>query len=133
MDQDAAAETYRRSSFENAPPVKVVRMLYEGALRFLERAEKAAGGSEAREWLRRVEMIVNELRCSLDHEAAPEVSANLEVLYLFVEERLARAALQADASAIGEARGVLETLLDGWSGAQVELDGLSRTATDEAA
>jgi len=133
MDQDAAAAAYRRSSFENAPPIKLVRMLYEGAVRFLERAERATDAREAREWLRRVEAIVNELRCSLDHQAAPEVSANLESLYLFVEARLAQATLNDEAPAMAEARGVLATLLEGWNGAQVELDGLPRSASDEAA
>ena len=120
MENPAAA--YLESAFEHAPPVKIVRMMYEGALRFIERAARTDDPVAAREWWGRAELVVIELRCCLVHDAAPETSANLESLYLFVEERLTKAALHSDGEAADEAHRVLEILLDGWERAQVQLD-----------
>ena len=40
-EEPFAANTYMAASVETAPPLKVVRMLYEGALRFISRAQDA--------------------------------------------------------------------------------------------
>jgi len=113
----SAAAAYRTAHIENAPPLKLVQMLYEGALRFLDQAEGAlAGGEGARfqERCLRAMAIVAELRAALDPTQAPELAANLEALYLFAEDGI-KDAMRADSSApLGAARDVLRTLLDGW-------------------
>lgn len=113
----SAAAAYRTAHIENAPPLKLVQMLYEGALRFLDQAETAlAAGQNARfqERCLRALAIVAELRAALDPGQAPELAANLEALYLFAEDAI-RGAMRAEASApLEPARDVLRTLLDGW-------------------
>ena len=112
-----AAAAYRTAHFENAPPLKLVQMLYEGALRFLDQAEAAlAAGQGARfqERCLRAVAIVAELRAALDPSQAPELAENLESLYLFAEEAIGKA-MRTDSSApLAPARDVLRTLLDGW-------------------
>ena len=121
MNHHAAAAAYRTSSVENAPPIKIVRMLYEGAVRFLDRAAaETPGCPEYQTLLGRADAIVSELRCSLDHAPAPEVSRNLESLYIFVEEQIAAARMENDAERITAARRVLTTLLEGWEHVQVQ-------------
>ncbi|MCC7011034.1 MAG: flagellar export chaperone FliS [Planctomycetes bacterium] len=122
MDPRTAAGAYREAAFENAPPIKIVRMLYSGALRFLDQAaaEPAGGlGSRYAYLLMRADSIVAELRLALLKEHAPDVAANLEQLYLFVEDRLRAAMREQNKAHISDARKVLANLLEAWS--QVEL------------
>lgn len=124
MEGRSAAERYRAASIENAPPLKIVRLLYKGALRFLDRAaasDPADPLSEFLECIGRADAIVVELRLALSAEHAPEVTAGLERLYLFVESELQRALRTRTREPLQGARGVLERLLSGWD--QVEAPG----------
>jgi flagellar protein FliS len=117
-----AAATYQNARCENAPPLKLVQMLYEGALRFLEQAEVALAAGQAprfQERCLRAQAIVCELRLALDPVHAPELGQRLNELYLFAEDRI-RAALAAESGApLAPARDVLATLLDGWKKLEV--------------
>ncbi len=118
MNNKNAASTYREASFENAPPVKLVRMMYEGAIKHLERARRTdpvAGGIAFNEALGRADGIVSELRLSLEKDVAPELCTQLEGLYLFVEERIALAFSERSADLLEACTDVLRTLLDAWS------------------
>lgn len=117
MDAKTAAQAYRHSLIEHAPPVKIVRLLYEGALRHLDRAagELVEHPGTANEHLARADAIVCELRLALDHERGGNLSKDLERLYLFVEERIAHAMGSRTRAAIDEARVVLATLLEAWA------------------
>lgn len=123
MDAKNAALAYRQASFENAPPIKIVRMLYDGAIRYIDRAESmlVAGGQPAwATWIARADAIVEELALALDPAHDPAQCAELTRLYLFVQERLARAVQEKDPERLREARRVLVTLSEGW--ARVELE-----------
>lgn len=121
MNQSDAASAYRNATFENAPPIKILRMLYEGAIRFLKRAQgEEPGADEYRRLIRRADDIVIELRASLDHEPNPEFSAHLESLYLYVSEELGQAILERDPAPVENAIRVLSTLLEGWAQAQAQ-------------
>lgn len=113
-----AANVYAQSSIENAPPVKIVRLLYQGAIRFLDSAAASnprASGTRFHEWLGRAEDIVMELRLSLDSEPAPELAGTLTDLYLFVEHEIARARSEQSVEPLAGARRVLATLLEAWT------------------
>lgn len=113
-----AAHTYAEASIENAPPVKIVRLLYQGAIRFLDRA----GACNPREpgtlfpyWLGRAEDVVVELRLSLDPAAAPQIAESLTDLYLFVETEIHRARREQSPTPLAGCRAVLAKLLEAWS------------------
>jgi flagellar protein FliS len=117
MRHDSAAGAYRASSFENAPPLKLVHLMYEGALRYLGEAQACdpkADPARFLERLQRAEHVVCELRLALDPSGAPALTAQLESLYLFVEAEIRRALLEQDVSTLPAARDVLTTLLEGW-------------------
>jgi len=119
----AAAAAYKTGHVEHAPPLKLVRMMYEGALRFLEQAESAhAEGEVARfqERCLRANAVVGELRLSLDHRQAPGLAADLDALYLFCESQVRRALVDGSSATIPSVREVLNTLLDGWRRLEVE-------------
>ena len=122
MNHSDAAAAYRVSTFENAPPIKILHMLYEGAIRFLKRAQELGPEHEEfRKFVHRTDEIVTELRASLNHEPNPEFSANLEALYLFVQDELGATLLESREGGIENSIRILETLLDGWKQAQVQL------------
>jgi flagellar protein FliS len=123
MNPRSAAETYRRQSIENAPPVKVVQLLYAGALRFLDQAltsDPAVPASPFAESLARADEIVIELRLALDPSAAPELVASLQQLYFYAEERIAEALAKREHAPARVARDVLAKLQQGW--ASIEID-----------
>jgi flagellar secretion chaperone FliS len=123
MDPRHAAIAYRNASIENAPPVKVVRMLYDGAIRYIERAETQLERDDVPGctlWVGRADAIVEELRLALDPSHDNGLCTDLDRLYDFVQERLARAVVDRRRQALGEARQVLATLLEGW--ARVDVD-----------
>jgi flagellar protein FliS len=97
-------------------------MLYQGALRFLERAEAQSVDPASAQYLyllARSEAIVAELRLALDPKHAPQIAENLEQLYLFCEERLRDAGIQKSKAALPEVRKVLSDLLDAWQRVEV--------------
>jgi flagellar biosynthetic protein FliS len=124
MNLHEASALYRESSLENAPPIKIVRTLYERALRLLEQAaacDPKGSRSEFVDALARTDEIVTELRFALSHEHAPQVSRELERLYLFVESRIQTALRDRDPAPLADARAVLAKLHSAWS--EVALDG----------
>jgi flagellar protein FliS len=119
---NSGAEVYRTARFEHAPPLKLVQMMYEGALRFLVQAEEALGRSESgrfQERCLRAHAVVGELRLALDATQAPELAAQLESLYLFAEAEIRAAVAAEDGTRLAPVREVLTTLLEGWN--QLEL------------
>ncbi len=116
-----AASAYQNAQFENAPPIKILQMLNAGAIRFLNVAKNSDTKSpEYRKHIRMAEEIVGELRVSLDHEPNPELSANLEGLYIFMQDELSRAFMEQDTTGIDSSIRILTTLLEGWKGANVQ-------------
>ena len=78
MKKNTPANTYMAASVETAPPLKIVRMLYEGAIRFISRAEDAGiETTEGSAWVGRADAIIKELRISLDPTRDVEVCEQL--------------------------------------------------------
>lgn len=124
MRTQDAANTYRQESVENAPPIKILRMLYAGALRYMDRAaacEPSDPSSEFVSMVYKAEAIVTELRLTLDPEGAPEFVANMEDLYLFVDAELQQALVERSVEPIANARVVFAKLADAWN--QIEVEG----------
>jgi flagellar protein FliS len=122
MNPRSAIDTYKRDSIETAPPLKLLRLLYQGAIRFLDRAaqeDPLAPYSTFVESLYRADSIVSELRVALRKDAAPQVADQLEQLYLFCEREIQRALHSRDKSGLPAVRQVLANLLEAWS--EVEL------------
>ncbi len=117
MNSESAARAYREEAITSAPPIKLVRMLYQGALRFLDKAIESDPNDPQSAFvdsLGRVDAIVTELRFALQKDHAPDVSNSLESLYLFVESQLLQAQVQRSCEPLPHARKVLATLSDAW-------------------
>lgn len=121
MNHPKAAAAYQNEQFENAPPLKILQMLNEGAIRFLRVAlGKEITDPAYRDYVRRADDIVSELRASLDHGPNPALSENLENLYLFMQRELSRAILDGEKDGIEHSIQILTTLLEGWKGVNLQ-------------
>lgn len=115
---------YKQSLLESAPPIKIVRLLYEKAIQHMERARRLDAATQSTEFnvaIGKADAIVVELRVSLDPSHAPDVCGNLESLYLFVESQLSEGMAQRDGETLVPAIQVMKDLLTAWR--TIELDG----------
>jgi flagellar protein FliS len=125
MHPRAAANAYREEAFESAPPLKIVRLMYQGALRFIDQAASADPNdpqSTFVHFVTRADAVVTELRLALDAGPSPEVAAELERLYLFVESSLQRALVERSVEPLPGARAVLAKLLEAWTQLELQAD-----------
>lgn len=116
-DQRNVADVYLENAVENAPPVKLVRMMVDGAVRFIDRAIATPARPDRRafvNWCQRADAIVLELRLSLVPVEGSDLTTNLQNLYVFCESRIGQALATDTHEPLHEARKVLVTLLDAW-------------------
>ena len=117
-----AAATYQRNAVLTASPEKLVKMLYDGAIKNLEKSRiglaeaKTARSPEVGNALSKAMGIIGELRASLDHAAGGEIAGNLDRLYEFSLDQLSQANLQRTPIGVDNALQVLRTLKEGWDG-----------------
>jgi flagellar protein FliS len=126
MNTKSAAQAYQQSSIENAPPVKIVRLLYEGALRSIDRAAACDPQVERQtfvQWVGRADEIVAELRIALQSEPAPEVADALDRIYEFAQFQFSQALMRNDIQPLADARKALATLLEGWRHIELQTTG----------
>ncbi len=122
MSYAHAAATYQRNAVLTASPEKLVKMLYDGAIKNLEKSRiglaeaKTARSPEVGNALSKAMGIIGELRASLDHAAGGEIAGNLDRLYEFSLDQLSQANLQRTPIGVDNALQVLRTLKEGWDG-----------------
>jgi len=108
---------YATGQVAASSPVRIVVLLYDGAIRFCRQSlqqfdePSTRGGA-----LGRAHAIVSELLVSLDMERGGEVAEQLDRLYRYVLDCLIRANLEGDRRALESSIQVLTTLSEGWHG-----------------
>jgi len=109
---------YKKANVTTADPLRIVVMLYDGFLKFGQAALEAMrreNPAEVGAHLGRALPILQELQASLNHEAAPELSGNLDSLYQFVHDTLLTARLRRDPESFEQALCIIAELRDGWT------------------
>ncbi len=109
---------YQQVGITTADPLRLIVMLYEGAIRNLNQWQRLIDQDpgEASARLTRTLEIINYLRAALDREKGGEIALNLERLYEYMRDRLADANISNDRDKVAEVIRLLQTLLDGWHG-----------------
>jgi flagellar secretion chaperone FliS len=108
---------YQKVEISTADPMKIVVLLYEGAIKNLNQAVHRIDSGDndaASAKIIRTQDILNYLRNSLDHQRGGEISLNLERLYEYMRDTLNEAAIRADSAKLREVTALLQTLLEGW-------------------
>ena len=122
MSYAHAAATYQRNSILTASPEKLVKLLYDGAIKNLEKCRigltdtKTARSPEVGQALGRAIGILGELRASLDHAAGGQVAKDLDRLYEFGLDQLSQANLTRNVAGVNNTLQVMRTLKEGWDG-----------------
>ena len=115
-------QSYRQVATQTAPPGQLILMLYDGTLRFLERALLGFDLKDPLEFnqtinnnLLRAQAIINELNVSLDMERGGAFSANMRRLYDYLDRRLQESNARKDQAAVQEVIRRLTVVRDAWS------------------
>ena len=113
--------SYRKIATQTAPPGQLVLMLFDGALRSLDRAltgfvclEVGERNATIHNNLARAIDIVRELNNSLDLAAGGQLAETLRNLYGFFEQRLVDSNLKKSRKGIDEVMPMLKQLRDAW-------------------
>jgi flagellar protein FliS len=115
-------KSYKQISTHTAPPGQLVLMLYDAAIRSLERALPGFASKDPGERnltihnnLQRALDIVRELNNSLDTEAGGELADTLRSLYVYFEQRIQESNLKKRRDGVDEVIGHLVILRDAWA------------------
>ncbi len=109
--------SYRENQIGTESRGRLVVMLYEGAIKFLNLAleELEAGNYDRKgEYINKAVDIIHELNVCLDLDAGGEIAQNLRGLYLFMIRHLTEANMQRDTQRIREVMSLLADLNEGW-------------------
>ena len=108
---------YKKTSVSTTSRERILLMLYDGAIRFLEQAKLAIDNGQTQvkgEKISRAHAIISELNATLNHEIAPELCKNLQSLYIFIFDQLNLANLNNDKGAIDVSIEILDDLRGAW-------------------
>jgi flagellar protein FliS len=114
-----AIDSYKETQIKTATPGKLVVMLYEGAVKFINlalelMAKKHAGFEKVSNFIIKAQDIVTELMVSLDFEKGGQIAKNLFGLYLYMNRRLIEANIQKDSVILTEIKKLLTELRAAW-------------------
>lgn len=118
MNQAQAYNTYKQNEVYTASKVKLVVMLYDGAIKNLKLAEVAINEKnieKTNEYIKKAQDIIIEFMNTLNFEQGGQIANDLYKLYDYLYYRLIRANIDKDIEAIGEVRRFLEELRDAWA------------------
>lgn len=123
-------ELYQRTQIDTASPVKLIVMLYDGAIRFLKQAQVAmqAGDREKQNnLLLRSQRILSELMSALNLEEGGDIAVNLLALYQFMQEQLVLANLEDDQARVQKVCEMLQSLREAW----IQVEQMTRVSAQE--
>ena len=115
-------DAYRQIAAQTAPPGQLILMLYDGALRFLERSLAGFSYADPGQFnmtihnnLQRARNIIHELNRVLDMERGGECAANLRRLYDYFERRIWESNFMKRPEGVKEVIRHLTVLRDAWA------------------
>ena len=122
MQRNNPWSAYRQVTTLTAPPGQIVLMLFEGALRALERAlpgfslsDPAEANMTIHNNLQQAQEIIRELNGALNMEQGGEFARTMRRLYNYFERRLWESNLQKKQQGVEEVIHHLTVLRDAWA------------------
>ncbi|HSV30821.1 MAG TPA: flagellar export chaperone FliS [Atribacteraceae bacterium] len=109
--------SYQRNAVDTGSPLRLIIMLYDGAIRFFRLAEKArqdGNAEQVREHIFKAEKIIFELMASLNIEEGGEIAAGLFRLYQFMVDQCSHVHEENGAEALANILKILVGLRASW-------------------
>ncbi|MNN02714.1 Flagellar protein FliS [compost metagenome] len=113
----AGYQAYQKNKYQTASPHRLTLMLYQGAIQFATKAQKAIHDgdiAETNKYVQKTQDIVYELMSSLDMKQGGEIARNLRSLYMYMVNRLIEGNIRKSEEAVGEVIQMLEELKSAW-------------------
>ncbi|UXJ69550.1 flagellar export chaperone FliS [Lysinibacillus fusiformis] len=113
--QNTAQNAYKQNSVTTASPGELTLMLYNGCLKFLNKAKQAIQEKNVQEKntnLQKAQAIISELMSTLNMDI--EISKQMLPLYEYMNHRLVEANIQNDVAIIEEVEGLVTEFRDTW-------------------
>lgn len=110
-----AYSQYANSKLMTATPAQLTLMLYDGAIKFCNKAIMAVEKGDVQEAhanIRKVENIIEEFRSTLDFKYP--VAQDFEKVYSYIYERLVEANMKKDKEILEEVLKHLRTMRETW-------------------
>ncbi|MBD8519641.1 MULTISPECIES: flagellar export chaperone FliS [Lysinibacillus] len=110
-----AQNAYKQNSVTTASPGELTLMLYNGCLKFLNKAKQAIQEKNVQEKntnLQKAQAIIAELMSTLNMDL--EISKQMLPLYEYMNHRLVEANIQNDVAIIEEVEGLVTEFRDTW-------------------
>lgn len=117
-------DRYLEEQVLGADPVRLVELLYRGAIDGLRAARKHLADGRIRERAREINRawgILQELAQSLDHAQGGEISRRLAGLYAYMQTRLLEANAKQSAAPLEEVEALLGSLAEAWQAARMSI------------
>lgn len=114
-----ASKQYLENAVSTEQRGKLIVMLYDGAIKFLNIAkEKLQEGDYALKgvYIGKAQDIVAELNNCLNMEAAPDMANDLRAIYNFIYRTLNEANIERSVEKIESCADILDELRDAWEG-----------------
>lgn len=120
MKTQDPVQSYKEIQIKTATPAKLIVMLYDGSIKFINQAmealaQKHRGFEKASNYIIKTQDIINELMVSLDFEKGGQIAKNLFSLYIYLNRRLIEANIQKDSQILEEVKKMLTELRGAWA------------------
>jgi flagellar protein FliS len=112
--------SYRETQIKTATPAKLILMLYDGAIKYINLAvekldNKHKAYDEVSNHIIRAQDIVTELMVSINFEKGGEIAKNLFSLYMYMNRRLLEANIKKNSAVLEEIKKLLVELRSAWA------------------
>jgi flagellar protein FliS len=108
---------YKKASIETAGKLDLIIMCYEKAIQLITQARDHLENKEIEEKAQKLQKalaIISELQSCLDMEKGGQIAANLDAIYIYINQRLLLGDIQRDLSVFDECVGILSELKEAW-------------------
>ena len=133
MNYGKSLGSYKKTGVETAGKIDLVIMCYEKTIQFLIQSkthfEKNEPEAETN-ILEKALAIINELRCSLNHEKGGQIAGNLDGIYDYCNRRVLQWEVERDQTAFDEVILILSELKGAWEGIALEKENRGNVVTD---
>jgi flagellar protein FliS len=120
MDMNPVNSVYSHIDISTSNPLRIVLMLYDGAINFLNKAIGFAEQGDIKQkniYANKARDIIQELNNALNTDAGQDLARHLRSLYLFLNRHLMSANWNNDMGAMKEVVDILTHLREAWQAA----------------